>query len=179
MGSALPNEDDTCVKYLQICLKNIEYAEFCAKFLIKKGWHSPSSKRRGTVYQQQMAFVMAMIISYCRPFTPGKSWLPGKYGTRLGDVIDTILHVFSDSEKRLHEQILELRNQLVAHSEGTRFDIDFIFIDGKPIPLVNDVPWFISADVTASIIGMISKLREAIHEKIESIMATRPADAQP
>jgi hypothetical protein len=49
-------------------------ANFYARYLLKKGRHGQPWERRGTIYQQQTAFVTNLIVACARPFTNGKAW---------------------------------------------------------------------------------------------------------
>ncbi|WP_156174723.1 hypothetical protein [Hoeflea sp. IMCC20628] len=84
---------------------------FNARFLFKKGWHSHEWERRGSIYLQQSAFTTSLVVSYARPFTTARG-LPG---------LPARLIKWSDEEKTLHDQILTLRNEVYAHSDGASY----------------------------------------------------------
>jgi hypothetical protein len=64
----------------RISCMDIAHALQCARFVIKKGWHSHEWERRGTIYLQQPAFTTSLVVSYARPFIParGLSGLPAR-----------------------------------------------------------------------------------------------------
>jgi len=45
-----------------------------ARHLLKRGWHHEHWDARSSVYMQQIAFTMALIVGYARAFTKSKGW---------------------------------------------------------------------------------------------------------
>ncbi|MCW2282712.1 hypothetical protein M2323_000473 [Rhodoblastus acidophilus] len=89
-------------------------ARFCARYLLKKKWHSRPWERRGSIYQQQTAFVTNLIIAYARPFTKSKGW-PG-FPLRLVN--------FSAEHAEMHKKILVARHEIFAHSDSRHFEFN-------------------------------------------------------
>ena len=105
------------------------FARAYAKYLLKKGWHSAPYERRGSVYMQQTAFTTSLVVSYSRPFTAGKGWPKFPMELTLYDAQAT----------QLHKHILDLRHQVYAHSDSSRYSIR---------------PFKLNGDVRSDIIGM-------------------------
>jgi hypothetical protein len=79
-------------------------ANFCARYLLKKGWHSNPWERRGTIYAQQTAFVTNLIVAYARPFVTSKGW--PAYPSKLTN--------FDAMQKEMHERLLQMRHEIFA-----------------------------------------------------------------
>ncbi len=88
---------------------DIGTAQGCAEFILKKGWHTYSFMRRGSVPIQQVAFTTTMIVSYARPFSAGRGNL--NFPNRLLQ--------YDATEGVLHARLLKLRNEQYAHSDAS------------------------------------------------------------
>ncbi|RVH23021.1 hypothetical protein [Sinorhizobium meliloti] len=144
---------------LRISCMDIAHALQCARFLIKKGWHSFEWERRGSIYLQQSAFTTSLIVSYARPFTPARS-LPG---------LPSRLIKWTEEEKALHDKIMSLRNEVYAHSDGTSYSFqpwqseDFATIIER---------WphrRLSKDDTLAFEAMAERILEALRERMTHI----------
>ncbi|MDA9512099.1 hypothetical protein XI04_03305 [Bradyrhizobium sp. CCBAU 11430] len=51
---------------------DLAIASSSAQYIPKKGWHSLSFLRRGSMPIQQIAFTTTMIVAYARPFAGGR-----------------------------------------------------------------------------------------------------------
>src|SRR3954447_4554282 len=87
---------------LYVSIKDVEFAQYCASVLLKKGWHSQPWERRGTIYQQQAAFTSALVTAYGRPFKKSKGW----------PKIPAELIPYNEQEKKLHEHLIILRDKV-------------------------------------------------------------------
>jgi hypothetical protein len=94
--------------------RDIGTARSCAEFILKKGWHSYSFMRRGSVPIQQTAFTTTMIVSYARPFSSGR----GRSITFPHRLLQ-----YSAKEKLFHERMLKLRNQQYAHTDPSTISV--------------------------------------------------------
>jgi hypothetical protein len=129
-------------------------ANFCACYLLKKGWHSRPWERRGTIYQQQTAFVTNLIIAYARPFTSSKGW--PAFPLKLVD--------FNKSQKALHERMLQKRHEIFAHSDSRHFK----FIPGEYV--IERVPFTVLSMVETKRVKEMTKiLIKATSERIEQL----------
>jgi|ERR1700722_17856620 hypothetical protein len=99
----LSEEAKKLYEKLWVSWQDIVFADYCAGVLLKKGWHAHPWERRGTVYQQQVAFTTALVTAYVRPFTHSKGWpkLP----------LDLIA-AYDEQEKALHEQMVRQRHNV-------------------------------------------------------------------
>lgn len=68
------------------------------------------------------ALTNAMILSYCKPFSGNDS----RNKIKVPDLANSALKDLSADELRLHKFLMQLRNQLVAHSDSQAIDIKFI-----------------------------------------------------
>ena len=92
--------------YVSMC--DLEHASSCASHLLKKGWHNAPWERRGSIYFQQSAFTSAMVNAYGRPFTSFKD----KWEEHLLQLLQ-----YSEAQLVLHKTLIDLRNQVCAHSD--------------------------------------------------------------
>lgn len=98
---------------LYVTRADFGYVSSCAHFLLRKGWHHKPWERRGSIYFQQSAYTTAMVTAYGRPFTSYKDW--EKY---LLDLLD-----YSTQQLALHKTLIEMRNQVYAHSDPRRYSV--------------------------------------------------------
>ncbi len=88
-------------------------AHFCLGMLLKKGWHSQEMERRGTAYYQQAAYTTAFAVAYARPFNHGNDW----------DKLRPEDYVANEAQAACHRRIIDLRNQIFAHSDRRHFSV--------------------------------------------------------
>ncbi|MBB4395066.1 hypothetical protein [Bradyrhizobium sp. ERR14] len=109
----LSPHDRTLYEKLYASHGDITIASSCAAFILKKGWHSYSFFRRGSVVIQQIAFTTTMIVAYARPFAGGRGNI---------DFPKRLLQ-YDEDEKALHARLLQLRNQEYAHSDASTISV--------------------------------------------------------
>jgi hypothetical protein len=98
---------------LHVSRDDIEIARSCASYIKRKGWHTYSFRRRGTVRIQQISFTTTMIVAYARPFATGG-----------GDInLPKRLIKYGNDEKKLHERLLLLRKKEYAHSDASTYTV--------------------------------------------------------
>jgi len=61
----------------------------------------------------------AIIISYTRPFSAYD-----KRYHKIKSLNKKFIHTFNSTEKELHDNILKLRNSIIAHSDGKSYDVN-------------------------------------------------------
>ena len=144
-------------------------ANFCARYLLKKGWHSHPWERRGTIYAQQTAFVTNLIIAYARPFVLSKGWpaFPFK------------LTNFTVKQREMHERLVQMRHEIFAHSDSLHFN--FWPLDmGNYRTIMEETPFAVlSAAETALIKVMTDNLIEFTSNKLNEVykeLTGRPYD---
>lgn len=162
MELRLSEDDAKLYSKLYVSSSDISFARYCASVLLKKGWHAQPWERRGTIYQQQAAFTSALVTAYARPFTTSKGW------PKLPSDMESS---FDDREKALHEQLMELRHTVYAHSDSKSYSIrpwrsaDFSTdIVGAPVLRI-------TADDAKLFMSMSAKLLALIGERMESLRA--------
>lgn len=138
---------------LFVSRNDLNMARQYAQHLLKKGWHSAPYERRGSIYMQQSAFVTALVVSYARPFTRSHGWRP----------FPNIKHLFCEEEKRLHQEIIDLRNEVYSHSDSCRFKVEPFQISDECTTNIYGEPFrLISQDDCIKVIAMIDKITEFI-----------------
>jgi hypothetical protein len=144
---------------LYVSSLDFEFAAFCLGMLLKKGWHHKPWERRGTIYEQQSAFTLACVVAYSRPFTRSKGW--PRFPVTLVD--------FDVQESELHEQILELRHSVYAHSDSKNYTVKPWRAGGFSTDIIG-APWQrITREEALLLQRMIRKLQKAIRGKSEEL----------
>jgi hypothetical protein len=68
------------------------------------------------------ALTKAMVLSYCKPFSGNDS----RNQVKVPDLPNSTLKVLSSDELSLHKFLIQLRNQLIAHSDSQAIDMKFV-----------------------------------------------------
>lgn len=137
---------------------DVGFARQCASHIRKKGWfRSPWS--RGTIYFQQSAYVTALIVSYARPFSIGRSGL--HFPKRLIP--------YNEGQMELHRNFLDRRNKVYAHSDSDKWDIrpwrsaDFeTTIVGQPWLIVGKEEIDLFLEMTTGLLAAIANREKQI-----------------
>jgi hypothetical protein len=145
---------------LWVSWQDIVFADYCAGVLLKKGWHAHAWERRGTIYQQQVAFTTALITAYARPFARSRGWptLP-----------PDLIAAYDDQEKALHHQMLRQRNTIYAHSDSSSYSVHPRRFNGFNTALIRAPSLRISAEEAAMLQTMASKLFVAMGEASDAL----------
>jgi hypothetical protein len=159
----LSDDDQKLYSRLFVSHDDIVFAQYCAGVLHKKGWHNEPWERRGTVYEQQAAYTTALVTAYGRPFTRSKGWPPLPK--------NLITSTYDEQETRLHEQIMELRHTVYAHSDSVRYTIQPWRIGRTPTTTIRRPILRITATDTTLFLTMSSKLLSSINARMESLLA--------
>ncbi len=134
-------------------------AKFCARHLLKNGWHSMPWERRGAIYSQQTAFVTNLIVAYARPFVQSKGW----------PAFPSRLKRFDQAQNEMHKRLLALRNEIFAHSDSQHFSFR-PFDAGSFKSTLEQVPFAVlSADATARVETMTEYLLKATRQKLSEL----------
>ena len=149
----LSEEAKKLYEKLWVSWQDIVFADYCAGVLLKKGWHAHPWERRGTIYQQQVAFTTALITAYVRPFTHSKGWpkLP-----------PDLIAAYDEQEKALHEQMVRQRHTIYAHSDSSSYSVRPWRVGDFDTAIVGGPSLRISAEEAAMLRSMASKLYVAM-----------------
>ena len=157
---------------LSASLIDFGQARFCARHLLKKGWHSMPWERRpsrGTIYEQQNAFVTNLIVAYARPFTKSKGW----------PSFPSELINFDSEQQEIHQRIILKRHQIFAHSDSEHYSFE-PWTFGAFRTTIESVPSAIlSAEETTRIEKMTENLIAATVKKLDELykeLAVSPDD---
>ncbi|QTQ86084.1 hypothetical protein J8N08_22900 (plasmid) [Agrobacterium tumefaciens] len=143
----------------RISVMDIAHSLQCARFLIKKGWHSNEWERRGSIYLQQSAFTTSLVVSYARPFTTARG-LPG---------LPARLIKWTDEERILHDRILRLRNEVYAHSDGVSYSFQPWQSEGLTTVIEMWPQRRLSKEDTLAFDAMAARILEALRERMRKI----------
>ncbi len=143
---------------LSASLYDFSQANFCACYLLKKGWHAKEWERRGTIYQQQTAFVTNLVIAYARPFTASNGW-PG-FPSKLAN--------FDARQRKMHNRLLAMRHKIFAHSDSQHFT--FKPVAGRFRGTIEGVPSAVlSVNEAECVKQMTEDLLKATRKKLDEL----------
>lgn len=108
---------------------------------------------------QQSAFTSSLIVSYASPFKQSYGWpaLPNEF-----------IH-YDAEQTALHEQLIELRDQVFAHSDSAKYSIRPWRIDSELVTDIESAP-FLSLSkhqceqVVAMTTGIVLRLAPRLNE---------------
>lgn len=149
-------------QFERLCASQYDFAQanFCARYLLKKGWHSMPWERRGTIYAQQTAFVTNLIVAYARPFTASKGWpaFPSK-----------LTKFFGAEQQEMHDRLLQMRHEIFAHSDSLHFSFR-PFVLGGLRSTIEKVPFAVlSADESERVKAMTDGLIRITSQKLDEL----------
>lgn len=156
---------------LYVSLEDFRHASTYANFILKKGWHYYPWERRGSIYVQQSAFTLALIVSYYRPFGQGD---------RFSKLLLSLIS-YDAADEKMHDELQKLRNEVFAHSDLRRYEVQPISIFGKASAIVGGpfgqkqnakkMRFFrLSAEETQRVRGMTAKAIAAINSDLEKLI---------
>jgi hypothetical protein len=158
---SLSPRDRALYEKLYVSVDDLGIALSCARYILKKKWHTYSFMRRGSVPLQQTAFTSTMIVSYCRAFSSGRG---GKGNIELPKRL--VQH--DKKEAELHDRLLRLRNQEYAHTDASTIRVRPLKGDlVTSIQSIRDVCF--SANELSLFIEMTDRLVAKIQHRLEEI----------
>lgn len=155
----LSAHDNSLYGKLYMSSHDIGIARECADYLAKKGWFGLTLRRRGSTQIQQISFTTTLIVSYSRPFKPGRGSI----------AFPTRLLKYDTEQKAFHDKLLNLRDKVHAHTDENSYEIrpyDNAFIKSiDRIPYthftVEEIDLFLN--MTAGVVRRIADRMEEIH----------------
>jgi hypothetical protein len=157
----LTKEEKRRYTQLYVSGSDFTYAGTCAEFLLKKGWHVRPWERRGSIYLQQSVWTTAMVTAYGRPFYK-KDW---------GNNVLELLR-YSDEEHVLHKALIDLRNEVYAHSDPRRTEVKPWKSDGFETEIVG-VPLLMVSASDCSAIAAIAERAVSVFAQERKDLLTR------
>lgn len=148
-------------KKLHVSLIDLDFVHHHAKHLLTHELFRGHEKGNEDLYNQQTAFVSALIVAYGRVFTRSKG-MP-KFPMALVQ--------YTDEEQKLHDEWMKQRHKLFAHSDS---ESHRLFKSRTAI--IKMIPMYhLKKDEVELIVVMATKLRNAVVRRINEIDA---AEAQ-
>jgi hypothetical protein len=158
----LRDDEKKLYSMLYVSSLDLGFAQYCVGVILKKGWHYQPWEKRGTIYQQQAAFMSALVIAYMRPFSAHE-----KRGRRE---FPRDLMEFSGQEDKLHKTMADLRNKVYAHSDREKYSVR-PWRSGKfSTDIVGTPVLCISTEDADLLKQMINKLQLAIRRRMSQIV---------
>jgi len=144
--------------------EDLRQAAFFAAHLLKKGWHFEPWQRRWSTYMQQSAYTTALVIAYARPFTESRGW--PKFPKKLIRL--------DQNQKKLHIDILKLRNSIYAHSDAEVRNIRPYKINGQPSAIERLPSMRLSKEDTELLLKMIAQTTKMIQKRLVELIEVIP-----
>ena len=156
-----PTPSGRLFKRLYISLQDLGTARQFAEYLLKKRWHYDAWEKRGSIYLQQSAFTTSLIVFYARPFTKS-------YGL---PEFPRALVTYGNEEEKLHQTILDLRHQVYAHSDSSRYQVT-PFREREFISAILRAPFFkLERSRVLRLRRMITKLINATESEMGRVLS--------
>ncbi|QKK01287.1 MAG: hypothetical protein HND55_00690 [Pseudomonadota bacterium] len=143
--------------------QDLSQAAFYADHLQSKGWYLEPWEGSWQDYLHQAAYVTSMVISYSRPFTESRGW--PKFPKRILRVLDT-------EQKQLHRHLLDLRNEVYAHTDIAARKNRPITLGGQPSAIEVIPPLKCSADELMQVRILIRDISLEIERKLAELAET-------
>lgn len=159
----LRTDDAKLYSRLHVSSLDLGFVQYCVGVILKKGWHYRPWEKRGTIYQQQSAFMSAIVTAYARPFTKSFGW--PKFPPELKE--------FNSGEDVFHLRMIELRNSVYAHSDSKNYSVR-PWRSGKfSTDIVGAPELCISAKEALLLKQMVNKLQLAIRRRMSQIVSVK------
>lgn len=144
---------------LHVAQQDLSQAAFFCDHLLHKGWTREPWEGTWQTYLHQSAYVTAMVVAYCRPFTVSKGW--PKFPTRLVRL--------NPEEKALHDRLLDLRNEVYAHTDVASRAVRPITLNSRPTAVEVLPPMRFSVEELTAIRRIIRSTSLNIQAKLEDL----------
>ncbi len=162
MEIILPDDDAKLYSRLHVSSLDLDFAQYCAGVILRKGWHYQPWEKRGTIYLQQSAFMSALVTAYARPFKKSSSGLPN---------LPPELKEFSSEEDAFHERMIQLRDKVYAHSDSKSYSVRPWRTGTFSTDIVGAPELCINAKEAALLKQMVNKLQLAIRRRMSRIVS--------
>lgn len=160
MSQSPKRNDRETYQLLHVAQQDLSQAAFFADHLLTQCWHFEPWETTWREYLHQSAYVTAMVVAYGRPFTESRGW--PKFPTR-------ILKVLDQDQKKVHERLLALRNEVYAHTDVSARKVRPIIFNGKPTAVEVLPPMRFDAEELRSIRQLVSTISHAIQAKLQEL----------
>ncbi|MDO7086646.1 hypothetical protein WNY51_07550 [Pseudocolwellia sp. AS88] len=156
------SKDNSYQKYglLHVALQDLRKSAFFAGNLLDQGWHFEPWETDWQSYLHQSAYVTSLVVSYCRPFTECRGW--PKFPKKM-------LRVLTQEQKIFHQRLLDLRNDVYAHSDVSARKIKPIIFKNKPTATEVLPPMRFDKNDLVSIRELIGTINVEIQKELESL----------
>jgi hypothetical protein len=146
---------------------DLEEAKGAINEIIKRDLRRTATRSPTPLLQ---SLTTALVIAYARPFTMSR----GNAAFADRTVPGALLRVFSSSERQFHNQLIEIRNKEVAHSDAdvTKVTLELIPDGHGGISMATRSP--LSRPELRMLLSMIGKLEGELHIRFEALRAKLP-----
>jgi hypothetical protein len=137
---------------------DLDFVQHHVEHLLTNGLYRGREKGNEDLYNQQAAFVSALIVAYGRIFTRSKG-LP-KFPVALTH--------YDDEEMKLHDKLMKDRHKLYAHSDSESFRI----LTSQNTIIRMLPPYHLRQVELEQVRAMADKLRKSIVDRINEMDAS-------
>jgi len=96
----------------EIAWYDLHYTDNLADNILEHKLYDDAKIKRST---ERLAFHTALVVTYARPFTEAEGFVSLPSG---------ILKILEPNQRELHEAIIDLRNEVYAHTDSDHFSVD-------------------------------------------------------
>jgi hypothetical protein len=128
--------------------------EFVQEMLKRRLFENLTVQREVEAY----AFQTALIVSYCRPFSDNKSGAKRDVLPRISDKV--FLSDLETPEKETHSLLIDLRNQIYAHSDPDAFEVQVKRGQASWVGEINVPYWVFTEEQLDLVLSIIQKHRQ-------------------
>ncbi|HJU70864.1 MAG TPA: hypothetical protein VJ603_03385 [Paucimonas sp.] len=155
-------QDHSLYELLYVAEEDLAQASFYAGHLLKNSWHFVpwETRRRWKTYMQQSAYTTALVVAYSRAFVKSRGW--PEFPKRLIK--------YSQEQNLLHKKILNLRNEVYAHSDIKLRQIKPVKINDYPSAIEYLPEMRLKKEEIEELINMISITKSTIRNRLKQLI---------
>lgn len=158
---------------LHFASDSLALARHHAAFLIKKQWYFSAweKRRRQATIAHQSAMATALVIAYTRPFTGSKGGWPR---------FPPSLLTYDVKELKLHQHMINMRNDVFAHTSGKRHSAQPLSMKGWGRVIdIRAAELVVPLDQLQLLLRMIEKVLKSIAIKRNELEKAIDFEAKP
>ena len=163
MKVKMSERDEKLYSKLGASQTDLEMARYCLEIIIERGLHHTRHGTDEVTYLEQSVYTCGLVVSYGRVFA-GSNQFP-KFPDRLKQ--------YSPKETVRHRVIMQLRNEVFAHTDGEHNYTGHYRSEEFETPLKMRPMMRIDKEDSTMLKGMIARLLSNIESRMEEMRAPK------
>ena len=152
------DEERRLFKRIAQSLTDLDHAAECARQILQRDLHSATDREDKRLLP---CLNTALIVSYARPFSGNKA-SPDVRQKLPPECLD----VLSDDQRKLHNHLLESRNQDHAHSDPTGMDMTVRVSTVLSVPIAIPISRDASAPLSRESVAAVADLTKSLKVRL-------------